>query len=100
MFEIFFALAKGIIFLAAIVIQTAKDTGTELALEWETFFGNLIDATSRGFSGAAKIDPDKEITGLGLDAIAVWLSIFAIAFDAIRISIVLGEDGNNEYHAF
>jgi len=99
-FEIFFAILKGVVFLAAIVIQTADDTGTELALEWETFFGNIVDAIARGFSGAAKIDPDKEISGLALDVIAVWLSVVGIAFDGIRMSIILGDDEYNEFHAF
>ena len=100
MFEIVFAIFKGILFLAAIEIQTVKDSGTELLLEWETFFGNIIDAIARGFSGSAKLDPDKAISGLALDVIATWLTIAGIAFDAIRLSIILAEDGDNEYHAF
>lgn len=99
-FELFFAAIKGICFLAAIIIQTVNDTGTELALEWETFFGNLFDAISRGFSGAAKLDPDKELSGLALDVIAVWLSVIGILFDEIRLSIVLGDDEQREFHAF
>ena len=99
-FEITFAIIKGIVFLAVIEIQTIGDSGTELALEWETFFGNLIDAIARGFSGAAKIDPDKELSGLALDVIAVWLSVIGILFDGVRMSIVLGDDQYNEFHAF
>ncbi|HEX6650014.1 MAG TPA: hypothetical protein VF075_10750, partial [Pyrinomonadaceae bacterium] len=99
-FEVVFAIFKGILFLAAIEIQTVKDSGTELLLEWETFFGNIVDAIARGFSGAAKMDPDKAISGLALDVIATWLTIAGIAFDAIRLSIVLAEDGDNEFHAF
>jgi hypothetical protein len=99
-FEIFFAAVKFICFLAAIVVQTTNDTGTDLALEWETFFGNVFDALARGFSGAAKIDPDKEISGLALDVVAVWLSVVGILFDAIRLGIILSDDEASEYHCF
>jgi hypothetical protein len=99
-FEIFLAVVKALMFLIAIVLQTAHDTGAELALEWETFVGNLFDALGRGLSGAAKIDPDKEISGLGLDVLAVFATVIAIYFDAVRLSIVFTDDELKEYHCF
>ena len=98
--EIFLAVAKALFFVGAIAMQTAGDSGTELALEWETFFGNLLDALARGVGGSAKVDPDKELSGLALDVIAVWVSIVAILFDGVRLGIVLVDDSYNEFHAF
>lgn len=98
--EIFLAVVKALMFLGAIVYQATNDSGTELALEWETFFGNLLDATSRGIGGAAKLDPDKELTGLALDAISVGVGWVAALFDAIRYAIILTDDEYNEFHAF
>lgn len=98
--ELFGALIKIIFFFAAIAVQTASDSGAELALEWETFIGNLLDGIARGLSGCAKLDPDKEVTGLALDVIATGVGFFAIVLDAVRLAIVLADDELQEYHAF
>jgi hypothetical protein len=98
--ELFGALIKIVFFFSAIIIQTASDSGAELALEWETFVGNLLDGIARGLSGCAKLDPDKEVTGLALDAIATGVGFFAVVLDAVRLAIVLVDDELQEYHAF